>query len=139
MPVTIEIVGDPAGEVERAIARLMNKSAMMKYGRAIRKATRDRIKQGVDVFGRPFEAHSEPYGSNKSGPGFLRESGDLFRTLFVESRDGAGEVGTRLDYGTFNQEGRPTQNLPQREWLSVTDKDVRDSADIAMELWEGSF
>lgn len=139
MAFSIEIEGDPVREIERAIKRLMSKSAMMKYGRIVHTNTRDRIREGVDTSGQPFIGLSESYAATKKGPGILRETGDLFRTLFVEGREGEAEVGTRIDYGTWNQDGTDDGKLPQREWLSVT-KDDEDAIALQAEfLWEGSF
>ena len=59
--------------------------------------------------------------------------------MHVEAQDGAAQVGTRLDYGTWNQEGSDETNLPARPWLGVTDQDITDIEVIANGIWESSF
>jgi len=139
MAVTITVEGIPRGEIERAVARLFRKSTMNLYGRSVRARTRERMIEEVDPDGTPWEPLSEPYGSRKKGPGKLRETLALFKTMHVEAQKGAAQVGTRLDYGTWNQEGVDENNLPARPWLGVTDQDITDIEVIANGIWEDSF
>lgn len=139
MAVEITVEGIPRGEIERAIARLFRKSTMNLYGRSVRARTRERMIEEVDPDGTPWAPLSEPYGSRKKGPGKLRETLALFKTMHVESQKGAAQVGTRLDYGTWNQEGADGNNLPARPWLGVTDQDITDIEVIANGIWEDSF
>ncbi len=139
MAVEITVEGIPRGEIERAVARLFRKSTMNLYGRSVRARTRERMIEEVDPDGTPWEPLSEPYGSRKKGPGKLRETLALFKTMHVEAQKGAAQVGTRLDYGTWNQEGVDENNLPARPWLGVTDQDITDIEVIANGIWEDSF
>jgi len=139
MAVEITVEGIPRGEIERAVARLFRKSTMNLYGRSVRARTRERMIEEVDPDGTPWAPLSEPYGSRKKGPGKLRETLALFKTMHVEAQDGAAQVGTRLDYGTWNQEGSDETNLPARPWLGVTDQDITDIEVIANGIWESSF
>jgi len=139
MAVTITVEGIPRGEIERAVARLFRKSTMNLYGRSVRARTRERMIEEVDPDGTPWEPLSEPYGSRKKGPGKLRETLALFKTMHVEAQKGAAQVGTRLYYGTWNQEGVDENNLPARPWLGVTDQDITDIEVIANGIWEDSF
>ena len=139
MAVEITVEGIPRGEIERAVARLFRKSTMNLYGRSVRARTRERMIEEVDPDGTPWAPLSEPYGSRKKGPGKLRETLALFKTMHVEAQKGAAQVGTRLDYGTWNQEGADGNNLPARPWLGVTDQDITDIEVIANGIWEDSF
>lgn len=141
MALTIEITGNPTREIERAIARLMSGRSMARYGKVIRRNTRDRTKGEYDPDGQPWTPLSEAYAATKRGPGMLRETGDLMKSIFVESRRGAAEVGTRIDYGTYHQqqEGETDSALPQRQWLGVTNDDVREIGVMADEIWEAAF
>jgi len=139
MAVEITVEGIPRGEIERAVARLFRKSTMNLYGRSVRARTRERMIEEVDPDGTPWEPLSEPYGSRKKGPGKLRETLALFKTMHVEAQKGAAQVGTRLYYGTWNQEGVDENNLPARPWLGVTDQDITDIEVIANGIWEDSF
>lgn len=135
----ITIEGNPLKAIERALNGLSNRAAMEKYGSAIRENTRDRIKEEIDTSGRPFVYLSDVYAARKKGPGILRETGELVDSIFVEARAGEAEVGTRIDYGTWNQDGTKDGKLPQREWLSITDEDIGEIEEIAEGLWEGAF
>lgn len=141
MAVTIGIEVDRGAirQVERAVDRLMSRGAMGQYGRAVRRNTRDRMKDERDVFGRPFEPLSESYAAQKQGPGILRETREMFRTLFVETQRGEARVGTSLARGTWHQEGVDETNLPARTWLGVTEKDEKNIGFLAIEIWEGAF
>ena len=137
--IKVEVDRGAIRQVERAVDRLMARSAMGRYGRAVRTNTRDRIKDERDVFGRPFEPLSESYAAQKQGPGILRETKEMFRTIFVETQRGEARVGTSLPRGTWHQEGVDETNLPARTWLGVTQEDVTDVGDEAIKIWEGSF
>jgi len=151
--VEITIEGVKAAQIERAVSRLFIKSTMGKYARAVRDNTRLRMIDEIDPEGTPWEPLSEPYGSRKKGPGKLRETLALFNTMHAEAQRGAAQVGTRIDYGTFNQYGSESigvtigafgaeaspRDLPARPWLGVTDDDTEDISDLAGEIWEGSF
>jgi phage gpG-like protein len=153
MAVEITVEGIPRGEIERAVARLFRKSTMNLYGRSVRARTRERMIEEVDPDGTPWAPLSEPYGSRKKGPGKLRETLALFKTMHVDAQKGAAQVGTRLDYGTWNQEGTESvgvtigafgaeaspRDLPARPWLGVTDQDITDIEVIANGIWESSF
>ena len=139
MTISIKIEGNPGLTIERAVKRLFSRSAMGKYGRTVRKHTRERIREGIDTSGQPFTFLSDAYEASKKGPGILRETGALFSTLFVEGRRGEAEVGTRLDYGTYNQKGVPERNLPEREWLSITNQDLDVIGEQADDIWEDAF
>lgn len=141
MALVITVDGNPIREIDRAIGRLMNARAMDRYGRRIRRNTRDRTKGEYDPDGQPWVPLSEAYAATKRGPGMLRETGDLMRSIFVETRRGAAEIGTRIDYGTYHQqqEGETDSSLPQRQWLGVTNDDIREIGVIADEIWERAF
>lgn len=141
MALTIEIDGNPVRVINRAINRLFTGRAMDRYGRVIRRNTRERTKGEYDPDGQTWTPLSEAYAATKKGPGMLRETGDLMRTLFVESRKGAAEIGTRIDYGTYHQQqdGETASALPQRQWLGVTNDDIREIGVIADEIWESAF
>ncbi len=135
----ITIEGNPLKAIGRALNGLQNREAMEKYGRAVRRNTRDRMKEEIDTSGQPFVYLSDVYAARKKGPGILRETGALISSIFVEARAGEAEIGTRIDYGTWNQDGTKDGKLPQREWLSITDQDIDEIEDIAEGLWEGAF
>lgn len=144
LTVEVEGIGEGLRKIEAGISVLMNRQAMAAYGGVLRDGTRDRIKRERDVKGKPFVALSQTYAARKKGPGILRESGDLFDTLFVESRNAESEMGTRINYGTWHQTGLPEGDpshslLPQREWLGVTDADLEGVAKQADTLWEEAF
>lgn len=136
---TVEITGPDFAVVQRAVRALTDRAAMNRYGEAIRINTRKRMVKGVDVEDTPFTALSDSYRPHKRGPGILRETSALFKSIFVEDRRDEAEVGTRINYGTWHQTGIEETNLPQREWLGVTDDDVDDVEDAAIEIWEGAF
>ena len=140
--IEIEIDGAALRQVDKAINSLMNRRAMDMYGRIVRRNTRGRMASEIDVSGRPFTPLSQSYLETKKGDGILRETGDLFRSIFVEARSGEASIGTRLPRGTWHQNGAPERGepvLPQREWLGVTPEDISDLDERAHKLWDGAF
>ena len=139
--ISIEIEGDPGRELSKAIQSLFSRSSMAKYGRRLRASTRKRVQDEEDVYGRAFTPLSESYAATKSGPGILRETGELMQTLEVRARVGSADVGTVLLRGAYHQQqdGATGGRLPQREWLGVTDDDVMVVDSLAEQIWEANF
>lgn len=141
MTLVIEVSGDPIRAINRAIGKLFNASAMDMYGQAIRGNTLTRAREEVDPAGDKWVALTDAYASTKTGPGILRESGDLMRTLVVDARASEVLIGTDLQRGEYHQQpdGETDSGLPQREWLGVTDEDITDVSNLADDIWERAF
>jgi len=135
--IEIEVEGNPGRELASAINAIIGRRAMGFYGRRLRRSARERIRAERDVDGFDFEPLSEQYAARKRGPGILRETLELYRTLEVRPRNGEADVGTPLTRGLWHNRGTP--RMPARTWLGVTEEDVTEIGSIAERLWEEHF
>lgn len=72
---------------------------------------------------------SAKYAAKKahvSSGGLLESGGDLLDSIHSELSGGAVEVGSNLVYAAPHQYGWDKKNIPQREYLGLSDENKRD-------------
>lgn len=96
---------------------------------ALEASTKLRFNRGVDPEGKDWKPRSKRYAERLKAQGRLTPrvlvvTGRLQRSIEYISDDKRVVIGTSVDYGAVHQEGDPARNIPQREFIGVSDLDI---------------
>ena len=82
-----------------------------------------RIQTGRDIQGKPFVPLSPVTIKNKGNNRFLVDSGEMIRSFKIEANKEGFSIVNAKTYASEQNEGNPLKNIPQRQFMGLTQKD----------------
>lgn len=146
--------------VRRGLDRLprdWRRQAAAPIGMALVRGTQRRFESATAPDGSPWKPLNPAYAAGKRGPGILRESRMLFRSITYRASSEAVRVGTNRVYGAIHQLGgtitaksagalrfpmgggwvtRKSVTIPARPYLGVSREDEQAIGDVLEALFD---
>lgn len=131
--VAIEVDSGDIREIEKALHNLLEKTgdvqpAFRDIGEYLLRSHDERFRAGIDPDGNLWDELNPKYAAKKpkNQDKVLVLSGDLMDSLHYYVSPTELLFGTNLIYGATHQFGRPDDNIKQRRFLGISDKDKTD-------------